>query len=136
MRFTAIFAAAAAIFATGVSAAPATTEASLTAQFGATLTPANNYGAPIPPWKSGCKPGWYYGDHKELLKIIVPLLKDLDSLICKLLDLLPLGIKCPKRPHHPPPPPPNDGWTKTFENYDGATQADDYLTFGLVDTVD
>ncbi|KAK7032612.1 hypothetical protein VNI00_012875 [Paramarasmius palmivorus] len=122
MRFTAIFAAAA-IFATGASAAEttsATTTATLTAQLGLTLTPANKYGAPIPPWKPGCKPGWYYGDHKDLLKIIIPWLKD----SC---------LKCPKPPHHPPP---NDGWTVTFENYDGATQADDYLTFGLVDTVD
>lgn len=25
------------------------------------LTSKNNYGAPIPPWKYGNKPGWYYG---------------------------------------------------------------------------
>lgn len=27
------------------------------------LTSKNHYGSPIPPWKPGSKPGWYYGPH-------------------------------------------------------------------------
>ncbi|THU82571.1 fruit-body specific gene A, partial [Dendrothele bispora CBS 962.96] len=42
----------------------------------------------------------------------------------------------PKPPPHHPPPPPSDGFTPTFLNLTGATQANDFLTFGLVDTVD
>jgi len=30
---------------------------------GADLSDTNHYGAPIPPWEPGCKPGWYYGPH-------------------------------------------------------------------------
>ena len=30
------------------------------------MTFQNNYGAPIPPWKSGSKPGWYYGNSPQL----------------------------------------------------------------------
>lgn len=30
---------------------------------GADLSSTNHYGAPIPPWEPGCKPGWYYGPH-------------------------------------------------------------------------
>ncbi|KAF9257235.1 hypothetical protein L218DRAFT_848002, partial [Marasmius fiardii PR-910] len=88
----------------------------------------NHWGAPVPPWKVGCKPGWYYGDRQDLLKITIPWLKD--KALCAILDLLPYGIKCPKKP-----PPPGDGWDVTFQDYNGAIQADGYLTFGLVDTV-
>lgn len=43
-------------------------------------------------------------------------------------------MQCP--PKYPPPPPPtNDGYYPTFSNITAATQADDYQTFGLVDTV-
>lgn len=35
----------------------------------------------------------------------------------------------------PPTPPPSDGYHQTFSNLSGATQAGDYLTYGLVDTV-
>ena len=57
------------------------------------------------------------------------------QLICRLLDLLPLGFHCPKPPPPQPPNPPSDGYTQTFSKLTGATQAGDYLTFGLVDTV-
>ncbi|KAF5362938.1 hypothetical protein D9758_007077 [Tetrapyrgos nigripes] len=132
-----------------VSAVPATssTNAALSITLGSTMTTANHYGAPIPPWKKGAKPGWYYGDHPEhldIFKFFLPHLKD--SLICKLLDLLPFCLHCPK-PHAPPPPPPpqypppsppppSDGWKQTFSDLTAATQADGYLTYGLVDTVD
>ncbi|KAF5334158.1 hypothetical protein D9758_014813 [Tetrapyrgos nigripes] len=127
-----------------VSAVPAadSTNAALSATLGSTLTASNHYGAPIPPWEKGAYPGWYYGDHPEYLdifKFFIPHLKD--SLICKLLDLLPFCLHCPKPkppPHHPPPPPPppSDGWSQTFSNLTAATQADGFLTFGLVDTID
>ncbi|KAJ3483655.1 hypothetical protein NLJ89_g12043 [Agrocybe chaxingu] len=54
-------------------------------------------------------------------------------IICKILKLFPWAIQCPKPPHFPPPP--NDGYTQTFKNLTGATQAQDYMTFGLVDTI-
>ncbi|PPQ66990.1 hypothetical protein CVT26_009950, partial [Gymnopilus dilepis] len=37
-------------------------------------------------------------------------------------------------PTQTPPPPPPPGYTPTFSNITCAVQADDYLTFGLVDT--
>ena len=48
----------------------------------ATLIPpklhkGNHYGAPIPPWVKGCKPGWYFGDHYGGVKDhSIPWLKD------------------------------------------------------------
>ncbi|KAF5336228.1 hypothetical protein D9758_014348 [Tetrapyrgos nigripes] len=91
-----------------VSAVPAaqSTNAGLSLTLGSTLTAGNHYGAPTPPWKKGASPGWYYGDHPEhldIFKFFIPHLKD--SLICKLLDLLPFCLHCPKLYHAPPPPP-------------------------------
>ncbi|KAK7465000.1 hypothetical protein VKT23_006211 [Stygiomarasmius scandens] len=139
MRFSALTAVAAAAVAVVSPVSAATASTSLSITLGNTLTAANHYGAPNPPWVKGAKAGWYYGDHTELLNIFeyfIPCLKD--SLICKILDLLPLCLHCPKPPKHPhnPPPPPSDGWTPTFSNLTAATQADGFLTFGLVDTVD
>jgi len=52
--------------------------------------------------------------------------------MCKLLNGLPFHwLHCPKYP----PPPPSDGYHQTFSNLTGATQAADYLTYGLVDTI-
>ncbi|KAK0461959.1 uncharacterized protein EV420DRAFT_138145 [Desarmillaria tabescens] len=113
------------------SAALNATAAQVSSDLSVSLNKGNNYGAPIPPWKSGCSPGWYYGDHPDYLQISVPWLKD--SLICWLLDLLHLGFLCPNPPHNPPA---NDGYKQVFYNYTGAVQADDYLTYGLVDTVE
>lgn len=78
--------------------------------------------------------------------------------ICKFLEAHNYGIRCPTGhpPKGPPPtgpppsgPPPSgppptgppppviyEGYLQTFQNLTGATQAGDYLTFGLVDTVD
>jgi len=54
------------------------------------------------------------------------------QLLCALLNLLPLNfLHCPA----PGPLPSPDGYTQTFSGLDGATQAGDYLTYGLVDTV-
>jgi len=127
---------------------------------GADLSSSNHYGAPIPPWEPGCKPGWYYGpnpgDHPDLpclggVCIMTMILKcawHCVQLICEILDLIPFIIHCPhnfppttppsKSPPSKSPPsksPPSDGYTQTFYNITAAVQADDYMTFGLVDTV-
>ncbi|CAA7261932.1 unnamed protein product [Cyclocybe aegerita] len=94
------------------------------------LTAKNYYGAPIPPWHHG-KPGWYYGPNPWKYPHFPCLWWG--GIICKILKLFPWAIQCPKPPHFPPPP--NDGYTQTFKNLTGATQAQDYLTFGLVDTI-
>ncbi|KAK7444342.1 hypothetical protein VKT23_015354 [Stygiomarasmius scandens] len=134
-----------------------TNAAAATTDLGSNLVASNFYGAPIPPWKKGYHPGWYYGDHYDVAKhfgfgFVFPYLKD--AIICKLFDLIPFifhcpGFKFPPYPYHPkpappqyphgvPPPPPNhgDGWVQAFGGLDGAIEADDYLTYGLVDTVD
>ncbi|KAF5348502.1 hypothetical protein D9756_009642 [Leucocoprinus leucothites] len=100
------------------------------------LSSANHYGAPSPPWVHGSKPGWYYGPHPGNH----PTLPCLGGLICKILDLIPFIIHCPHEYPNPPTyppgnPPPSDGYTPTFNNITAAVQADDYMTFGLVETV-
>lgn len=57
----------------------------------------------------------------------------LHQLVCNILKLFPRALQCPKKP--PSNPPPSDGYTQTFSNLTGATQAGDYMTFGLVETV-
>jgi hypothetical protein len=57
MRFSTVFTAFA-VVATGASAANFSAE-SITSAI--SLTAQNYYGAPIPPWKAGHYPGWYYG---------------------------------------------------------------------------
>ncbi|KAF9445374.1 hypothetical protein P691DRAFT_675758 [Macrolepiota fuliginosa MF-IS2] len=106
---------------------------------GLDLSNTNHYGSPIPPWLPGSKPGWYYGPHPG----DHPDLPCLGGLICEILDLIPYIIHCPHQfppppppPHNPPPPPPpSDGYNQTFSNITAAVQADDFLTFGLVETV-
>ncbi|THV04986.1 hypothetical protein K435DRAFT_150244 [Dendrothele bispora CBS 962.96] len=118
------------------------------------LISSNYYGAPIPPWKKGYHPGWYYGNSYDVAKhygfgFVFPYLKDV--IICKLYDLLPSVFHCPGYqypPFHPKPPPPKypygvppppkggDSWVQVFYGLDGAIEGDDYLTYGLVDTVD
>ncbi|KAG6855967.1 hypothetical protein H0H87_008908 [Tephrocybe sp. NHM501043] len=128
MRFTALFAAAS-VAVSGVVATPLTVDAN--ALFGVQLNSANHYGAPNPPWVPDHKPGWYFGDHPHLF----PELNCLEGFICKLLELLPFDwLHCPSKPTTPPST--GDGYTQTFYNLTGATQASDYLTYGLVDTVD
>ncbi|KAJ3867453.1 hypothetical protein EV359DRAFT_61494 [Lentinula novae-zelandiae] len=105
------------------------TNVTLQTTLSASLSEANHYGAPIPPWEVGSYPGWYYGtDPGAIIGWVLPWL--LDDLLCAILDLLP-GLHCPV-----PKPPPKNGWVQTFSNLDGATQADDYLTYGLVDTIE
>ncbi|KAF5355187.1 hypothetical protein D9756_005310 [Leucocoprinus leucothites] len=134
------------------------------------LTAKNHYGAPVPPWKHGSKPGWYYGPHPGHY----PGIPCLNSDICDWLKWFPGVLHCPpkyppypppKPPHHttttkppyhtttkPPPyttteptttttsttptPTPTNGYIPTFYNITAAVQADDYMTFGLVETVD
>ncbi|KAF8804172.1 hypothetical protein BYT27DRAFT_6711260 [Phlegmacium glaucopus] len=93
------------------------------------LSLGNKYGAPHAPWESNSHPGWYYGD-KPGKGDKFPCLR---PKVCKHLKLYPNKLHCP--PQYPPPPPPPTGYTQTFSNLDGATQASDYMTYGLVDTV-
>ena len=53
------------------------------------------------------------------------------QLVCDILKLFSTHLQCPQAP-----PPPSDGYRQTFANLTGATQAVDYMTYGLVDTVD
>lgn len=44
------------------------------------MNAANYYGAPIPPWEAGCKPGWYYGkNNAKLGKELAWLVNDVGS---------------------------------------------------------
>ncbi|THU99815.1 hypothetical protein K435DRAFT_568257, partial [Dendrothele bispora CBS 962.96] len=114
----------------------------------------NFYGAPIPPWERGYHPGWYYGDHFDVAKrfgfgFLFPYLKD--HIVCNLFDFIPSIFHCPRfkyQPFHPKPLPPHfphgipappphgDGWVQTFGGLGVAVQAGNYLTYGLVDTID
>jgi hypothetical protein len=62
MRFFALTAIVAAVAVLLVNA-PAASASPSAAALGTTYSQADHYGAPIPPWKKGCKPGWYYGDN-------------------------------------------------------------------------
>ncbi|RDB21357.1 hypothetical protein Hypma_011385 [Hypsizygus marmoreus] len=112
-------------------ATPVTVEVDLTSVLDVDLAETNAFGAPLAPWMSGSRPGWYYGNHPERY----PYLWCLKGWLCKLLWWFPHVIQCPKPPHFPPKPPTSDGYTQTFRNLTGATQASDYLTYGLVDTI-
>lgn len=72
MRFTALCAivAAAATSVGGVPTASAVLSRDISLSLnlpgllnGFDLSNTNHYGAPIPPWEPGSKPGWYYGPH-------------------------------------------------------------------------
>lgn len=96
----------------------------------------NNFGAPVPPWEQGSKPGWYYGDNPDNVPSFWPGLPWLeDSFLCWILELLDCGFFCPVPPFQPNPPPPNNGYKPVFSNFNCAVQAADYMTYGLVDTV-
>ncbi|KAJ7588182.1 hypothetical protein C8J56DRAFT_1004474 [Mycena floridula] len=124
MKFSSIFAASTLFFASlGGSIATPTTRADQAQALGLTLNKANHYGAPIPAWKHG-KPDFDKIDSCSYLK----------QYICSILRFLPFDIlKCPK-PH-----PPKTGWTQVFYGLtlrEAAIQADDYITYGLTETVD
>ncbi|KAF9459347.1 hypothetical protein BDZ94DRAFT_1171838 [Collybia nuda] len=104
-------------------------EIDLTSILGTNLASSNSYGAPLAPWKYGSVPGWYYGNYPERHRNI----RCLKGWICKFLSWFPWLVQCPKPPHIPPPT--SDGYTQTFANLTGATQAGDYMTYGLVDTI-
>jgi len=106
------------------------------------------YNAPTPPWQRGAKPGWYFGAHPERH----PRMLCMTGWICRILRMFPRLPQCPATPgpqptttsttatatsstEDPQPTVPADGYTPVFENLQGATQGDGYLTFGLVDTV-
>ncbi|KAJ7472363.1 hypothetical protein B0H11DRAFT_1352461 [Mycena galericulata] len=121
MRFNTLFTA----FAVVATGAYATDFSSDSITSALSLTAANFYGAPIPPWEIGHYPGWYYGQGTPPEGIFC----FLDALLCELLDLLfPfLGFHCPKPPHQE--------YSQTFYNQTCASQDSSYQTYGLVDTV-
>ncbi|KAF7368034.1 hypothetical protein MSAN_00869200 [Mycena sanguinolenta] len=133
MRFTTVFSTLVAA-ATSVAATAEFSSASVALAGG--FTEKNCYGAPIPPWKTGHHPGWYYGSGTAPQGISCVL----DSFFCELLNLFPSGYHCPSppphTPPHSPPPPPPYNQVKNFYNLPCAAQDDSYLTYGLVDTVD
>ncbi|KAG7442466.1 uncharacterized protein BT62DRAFT_906011 [Guyanagaster necrorhizus] len=95
-----------------------------------TLTSGNSYGAPLTPWEQGTTPGWYYGDNPDNLPDSLTDLPWLqDSYLCWLLEQQNDGFQCPTSPS-------SDGYTQLFSNLTGATEAVDYMTYGLVDTVE
>ncbi|KAK0499831.1 hypothetical protein EDD18DRAFT_864693 [Armillaria luteobubalina] len=105
------------------------TDIQILANITANLTAEEYYGAAIPPWGDDGTPGWYYGDYPEYLgNLTLPWLKD--GRVCWYLDLTKSGFWCPD------PENSGDGYTKVFSNYTGAVEGSDYLTYGLVDTVD
>ncbi|CAK5262212.1 unnamed protein product [Mycena citricolor] len=120
------------------------------------IHPGNNYGAPIPPWETGCQPGWYYGQPSnapaELASLVHSVGSLFGTLLCDLLRLLLGCAFCPSGPppptmlpgsgapySKPPPPPPAPyGYSYGFQNLTCAIQifvpANAYETFGLVDS--
>ncbi|KAJ7023258.1 hypothetical protein C8F04DRAFT_970341 [Mycena alexandri] len=135
MRFSAVFSALA-VVATGVSAANFSANSISSA---IALTSSNHYGAPIPPWKVGHHPGWYYGNGSPPSGINA--IEIHSQIICELLELFPFCLQCPKPPppppHNPPPhnPPPPPEYSQTFYNLTCASQDASYQTYGLVDTI-
>ncbi|KAJ7189173.1 hypothetical protein C8R46DRAFT_1157802 [Mycena filopes] len=126
MRFSTLFSALV-VVATGVSAANFSDHDISTAVI---LDAGNDYGAPIPPWEPGHIPGWYFGSGPPPSGVFCVL----DQVLCALLDLLPLGLHCPKLPPPDKPSPPPE-FSQTFYNLTCAAQDDSYETFGLVDTI-
>ncbi len=124
------------------------TDIQILANITANLTAEEYYGAAIPPWDDDGTPGWYYGDYPEYLgNLTLPWLKDgvstialafpyipliqvLSQRVCWYLDLSKSGYWCPD------PESSGDGYTKEFSNCTGAVEGSDYLTYGLVDTVE
>ncbi|KDR67275.1 hypothetical protein GALMADRAFT_283615 [Galerina marginata CBS 339.88] len=119
--------------------------------------PDNFYNAPLPPWVDGATPGWYYGPNPQKY----PDLWTLHEMMCRLLWYYPDALHCPVPKPKPEPtqtvtktvttpttttttatvtitvaPTPSDGYIETFDNITAAVQADDFMTFGLVETVD
>lgn len=94
------------------------------------FTSANFFNAPVTPWTAGAIPGWYYGadaSNLDAVPWVVPWLRDPE--FCSLLAATPGSLQCPAAN------PPANGWVQVFSGLTAAIQADDYMTFGLVDTV-
>ncbi|ESK87494.1 fruit-body specific protein a [Moniliophthora roreri MCA 2997] len=103
------------------------------------LSEANHYGSPAP-----FVPGWYYGNTPSLAPDL-PWLKDKVGFFFFRLSFVfpkpntrltePLRQDTTNPQPSQVPPPPSGVYTPTFTGLTGAIQADDYITFGLVDTV-
>jgi len=115
----------------------------------ASLAASNHYGTPSPPSSPDGSAGWYYGDDPGSADS-VPWLKDED--LCAALAQEPQALQCPdttptptsvthaKRSGIPtstqsPPPSATPTYSAVFSGLNGAIEALDYLTYGLVDTV-
>lgn len=115
------------------------------------LSVNTHYGAPLPPWAAGHEPGWYLGSQCSLYPDLLclegvrsnvsaswlhSLTRFMLKVVCEILSLLLPSdwLHCPSQPS-PYPSPTGDGYTHVFSNLTGATEAGDYLTYGLVDTV-
>ncbi|PPQ74975.1 hypothetical protein CVT24_010276 [Panaeolus cyanescens] len=130
------------------------------AEEGTMFSKSNNYGAPIPPWAHGAIPGWSHcPESSDSCRPDVPCLQYGASL-CNILSYFPDTLHCPhpasyarhvykrhgnkhsRRQHRvakrtePSQVPNPKPYELTFSNFTGAVQADDYMTFGLVDTVE
>ncbi|TFK74554.1 hypothetical protein BDN72DRAFT_853899 [Pluteus cervinus] len=123
--------------------------------FGFGLNSGNHYGAPTPPWKKGCKPGWYLGTKPSKHPGIPCLTDNTCKYVGNYNNKWSNHLCHPKTTttshHHTtttttttsstssapsPTPTLNDGYYNTFTNLTAASQADSYMTFGLVDTID
>ncbi|KAF8347345.1 hypothetical protein F5887DRAFT_957970 [Amanita rubescens] len=87
-----------------------------------------HFGAQTPPWAKGCHPGWYYGENPSSYPDVFCLTPD----TCHKIHSKSLGFHCPPNPY----PSSEDGYYQTFSNLKAATEASDYLTYGLVESVE
>ncbi|KDR70775.1 hypothetical protein GALMADRAFT_46054, partial [Galerina marginata CBS 339.88] len=127
MRFISLLSAASVTF-SAAFAAEMLAQIDINAVLGFDAGPDNFYNAPTPPWVAGATPGWYYGPNPQKY----PDMWTLHDMMCRLLwyypDALHFTITVA--------PAPSDGYIETFDNITAAVQADDFMTFGLVETVD
>eukprot|EP00914_Ancora_sagittata_P031486 GHVO01063788.1.p1 GENE.GHVO01063788.1~~GHVO01063788.1.p1 ORF type:complete len:329 (-),score=1.45 GHVO01063788.1:148-1083(-) len=90
------------------------------------LSSANNFGAPIPPWKAGPNPGWYCGSGPNPGGY--PNMQDPNT--CSALATSPSCLQCPTQSTTAV-----YGYDQKFSNLKAATQDASYITYGLVDTI-
>eukprot|EP00914_Ancora_sagittata_P031487 GHVO01063789.1.p1 GENE.GHVO01063789.1~~GHVO01063789.1.p1 ORF type:complete len:322 (-),score=1.59 GHVO01063789.1:146-1081(-) len=90
------------------------------------LSSANNFGAPIPPWKAGPNPGWYCGSGPNPGGY--PNMQDPNT--CSALATSPSCLQCPTQSTTAV-----SGYDQKFSNLKAATEDKSYITYGLVDTI-
>ncbi|KAK0496695.1 hypothetical protein EDD18DRAFT_173254 [Armillaria luteobubalina] len=97
------------------------------------LTPASSYNAPLTPWEQDATPGWFYGNNPSNLPTSFTDLPGSRTATCagSYRNVTTASIAPRMGPLAS-----NDGYYQSFSNLTGATQAGDYMTYGLVETVD